>query len=145
MSNNSRKSIQKRIDTNKKALLKQLKQTPIVQVACSKAGLSRATFYRWRKEDTEFSNKVDEALSEGKLFINDMAESKLVSAIQDENLTAIIYWLKNHHWDYREKLEVTAKHSKFQKLTPEQEKIIAEALAKGSLLQADTKKTDSNE
>lgn len=115
-------------------MLAQLKQTPIIQVTCSKAGVSRATFYRWRKEDDEFSDLVDEALSQGKLFINDLAETKLLSAIQDENLTAVIFWLKNHHWDYQEKLEVTAKHAESQKLTPEQEKIIKKALEMGAII-----------
>lgn len=145
MENNPKTTIQHRIDINKETLLNLLRQTPIIQVACSKTGIGRATFYRWRKDDEEFSKMIDEAIFQGKLFINDLAESKLIAAIQDQNITAIIFWLKNHHWDYREKLEVTAKPAESQKLTPEQEKIISEALIKGSLLQSNTSDNENHE
>ena len=89
-------TVQKRIDSNKELLIEQLKKTPIVQVACEKVGVGRATYYRWRKEDEEFAKLADEAISEGNFLVNDMAESQLMSAIRDKNLTAIIFWLKHH-------------------------------------------------
>ncbi|KKT28770.1 MAG: hypothetical protein UW14_C0003G0018 [Candidatus Yanofskybacteria bacterium GW2011_GWA2_44_10] len=113
----------------KALLLEQLKKTPIVQIACEKLGISRMTYYRWRKSDTEFAKASDEALSEGSLLINDMAESQLISAIRDKNMTAVIYWLKNHHTTYTDRLEISGhlKHSS-EKLTPEQEALIKQAL-----------------
>lgn len=108
-------------------LLMQLKKTPIVQVACEKTGISRATYYRWRKDDPEFADKADIAIDEGLNLINDMAESQLISAIKDRNLTGIIFWLKNHHKNYSPKLEVTTKNGDIP-ITDEQREIIKHSL-----------------
>ena len=114
--------------TEKKGLLLlQLKKTPIVQVACEKTGISRATYYRWRKDDTEFADNADIAIDEGLNLINDMAESQLISAIKDRNLTGIIFWLKNHHKNYSPKLEVTTKNGDIP-ITDEQREIIKQSL-----------------
>jgi hypothetical protein len=48
--------------TSKTKLLAELKLTPIIQVACKKANIGRATYYRWRKEDLGFAASADEAL-----------------------------------------------------------------------------------
>ena len=39
---------------DKELILEQLRKTPIVQVACEKTGIARATYYRWRKKDKRF-------------------------------------------------------------------------------------------
>ncbi|MFA6185354.1 MAG: hypothetical protein WCT51_02195 [Candidatus Shapirobacteria bacterium] len=122
-------------DKNKQLLIEQLKKTPIIQIACEKVSVGRATFYRWKKDDENFSTQVDEALLDGNELVNDMAESQLMSAIRDKNLTAIIFWLKNHHQAYATKIEVTAKlkHDDEQ-LTPEQEALVMKALKLASVL-----------
>ncbi len=84
----------------KEEILNQLKTTPIVQVACQKTGVSRATYYRWKKEDVEFSVKIEESLREGKGYINDMAESQIIRMIKEGDRTACMYWLNNHHSGY---------------------------------------------
>ena len=92
-SNNKKKeTIKRRIKKEKELILEQLKRTPIVQVACEKTGIGRSTYYRWKKEDNKFAELADAAILEGSLFVNDMAESQLLSAIRDKNLTAIIFW-----------------------------------------------------
>lgn len=116
----------------KQKLLEQLKVTPIVQVACEKTGVSRATYYRWRKDDKEFAMTADQAIEDGSLLVNDMAESQLISAVRDKNMTAIIYWLRHHHPTYANTLQI--KHSiQDEELTPEQEALVRKALelAKG--------------
>lgn len=119
----------------KELLLEQLKKTPIIQIACEKSGIGRATFYRWKKEDEKFALKADEALIEGSALVNDIAESQLMSAIKDKNLTAIIFWLKNHHPSYATKVEVTARlKAENEILTPEQEALVTRALKLASLL-----------
>jgi len=75
----------------KQLLLDQLRKTPIVQIAAEKIGVGRATYYRWRKEDKKFLKDSDQAIFEGNLLINDMAESQLISAIKDKNITSIIF------------------------------------------------------
>ena len=122
-------------DKNKELLIEQLKKTPIVQVSCEKIGIGRATFYRWKQEDPDFATRADEALAEGSSLVNDVAESQLMSAIRDKNLTAIIFWLRNHHPNYANKLEVTARlKADNEVLTPEQEAIVTRALKLASLV-----------
>lgn len=114
---------------NKTLLLEQLKKTPIVQIACEKAGVGRATYYRWRKEDPDFAKTADEAISEGSFLVNDMAESQLMSAIRDRNLTAIIFWLKHHHPKYATRVEVSGRIEHLrQELTEEEKQLVERAL-----------------
>lgn len=98
----------KRQAQNKDKLLEQLAKTPIVQIACEKTGVSRATYYRWRQEDSEFATNADKAIVYGNSLMNDMAESQLLSLIKDKHPTAIIFWLKHHHPVYVPKIEVSA-------------------------------------
>jgi len=127
MENSEKSAIELRQEKIRIILLEQLKKTPIAQIACEKSGVSRATYYRWRKDDKLFAQAADTALLDGSLLINDMAESQLMQAIKDRNLTAIIFWLKHHHRDYTTTLKI--KHSiDDEVLTPEQEKLVRKAL-----------------
>lgn len=132
---NKSQTVVKRIDKNQELILEQLKKTPIVQVACEKVGVGRATYYRWRKEDEEFATQADSAIAEGSSLVNDMAESQLMAAIRDKNLTAIIFWLKHHHPNYATKVEVTARlKADNEVLTPEQEALVTKALQLAALI-----------
>ncbi len=116
-----------RQSAQKSLMIEQLKKTPIVQVACEKTGISRATYYRWYKADKEFAKKSDEALCEGSSLVNDMAESQLMAAIRDKNMTAIVFWLKHHHALYAPTMQI--KHTiEDDNLTPEQEALVRNAL-----------------
>ena len=122
-------SIAKRQEKEKQAIIDMLKKTPIVQIVCEKTGVSRATYYRWRKDDQEFARETDEALTQGSSLINDLAESQLISSIRDKNLTAIIFWLKHHHPSYATKVELTTSRNQQDiVLTPEQEVLMKKAL-----------------
>ncbi len=115
-------------------LLEQLRKMPIVQIACEKAGVSRATYYRWKKEDEKFAEAADEALQDGVTLVSDMAESQLLSQIRDNNLGAIMYWLKHRNPNYNTKLEVTAKiKTQDEALTPEQRALIEKAIELSAL------------
>ncbi len=127
------KDIQDRTAQNRQLMLEQLKKTPVVQICCEKLGVSRSTYYRWREEDPEFTKQADLALAEGVALVNDMAESQLLSAIRDRNISAIFYWLNHRHSAYSNKLEITAK-VKDESLTAEQEALIKKALEHASLL-----------
>lgn len=133
-------SITKRQDSQKKDLLMRLRETPVVEVACRKTGIARATYYRWRLIDEGFAKEADSALDDGSSLVNDMAESQLLSAIKDQNMTAIIFWLKSHHSAYANKVEVDAK-LKLDKetLTPEQETLVRNALKLAGLLTTNQK------
>jgi len=113
----------------KELLIKQLKNVPIIQLACEKAGICRSTYYRWRKESRQFTKETDEALLEGTLLINDVAESQLMSAIREKNMTAIIYWLRHHHPSYANKVEISGNLTYAdEELTPEQASLVRTAL-----------------
>jgi ACT domain-containing protein len=128
----------------KAMVIEQLNKTPIIQVACEKLNLSRATFYLWKQTDKEFAKKVDGAILTGRSLVNDLAESQLVNAIKDKNLSAITYWLRHHHRDYAEKLQI--KHTiEDESLTPEQEALVREALRLASSSQAQIINHDRND
>lgn len=91
---------------DKNKFLEELEKNPIIQIACRKTGIGKATYYRWIKEDKNFKEETEESLNKGRLLINDLAESKLISSISNNNLTAIIYWLKNNHSRYSEKVDL---------------------------------------
>ncbi len=123
------KTIEKRQSKNKKLLLELLRKTPIVQIACEKIGVGRATYYRWRKDDPEFTKQSDQALLDGSLLVNDMAESQLMSTIKDKNMTGIMFWLKHHHPAYATKVEVTTNNKNQDiELSDEQKELLIKAL-----------------
>ena len=123
-------------ERNQGVLIEQLKRTPIVQLACEKSGISRATYYRWRKESEEFAHAADTALTESVALMNDMAESQLLSSIRDGNLTGIIFWLKNRHQAYTTRVQIDATHRVLEeKLTPEQQQVVEEALRLSGITQ----------
>jgi len=129
------KSITKRQTKEKSTIIEQLRKTPIIQVACERANICRSTFYRWRKDDKDFTEAVEAAVEEGSNLINDMAESQLLSAIKDKNMSAIMFWLRSHHNAYRAKVEVTTKNEEMV-LTPEQEENIKRALSLASITES---------
>lgn len=114
--------------SKKEELIEQLRKTPVIEVACKKVGVGRATFYRWRKKDSKFAEEIDSALHEGAQLVNDMAESQLINSIKNGNLTGIIFWLKNHHKQYSPKLEVTTKNGDVP-LTEEQKELVRKSLS----------------
>lgn len=136
------KTIEKRQSKNKEQLLEILKKTPIVQIACEKAGIGRATYYRWRKEDSEFANASDEALQDGSLLVNDMAESQLMSAIKDKNMTAIIFWLKHHHPAYLTRVEITSGNHE-EKLSVEEQDSVKKALIMAGIVPVEKPKPNN--
>lgn len=122
-------------EKDKARLLTKLKRTPIVEVACKQAGVPRSTFYRWRKDDDAFAEAVDEAIDQSAGLISDMAESQLINAIKDQNMTAIMFWLKHHHRTYRNRVEIDAKVEGVQQgLTPEQTELVSQALRLAGLI-----------
>ena len=115
--------------------LEELKKIPIVQVACEKTGLSRNTVYRWRKEDIPFAKAMDDAMTEGVAFVNDMSESQLLTMIKEKNWSAISFWLRHRNDKYKNTLEISAKDDP-EELTPSQAKIVKQALKLARITQS---------
>lgn len=85
----------------KKRIIKELSLVPIVQIACKRVGISRATYYRWRDEDPAFARECNDAIEKGVLSINDLAESKLIHRLNEGDMRAISFWLTNNKDNYR--------------------------------------------
>lgn len=116
-------------DKDKQLLLAQLAKTPIVEAACKHIGLPRSTYYRWRNEDKSFAESCDETIEVSIGRINDLAESQLINAIKDQNMSAITFWLKHHHHRYRNRLEVDARiETVQQELSQDQVELVSKAL-----------------
>ena len=86
----------------------------IISYACQKAGIARRTYYNWLSKDEAFRNACDE-INES---VIDVVESKLLSKINDEDLTAIIFYLKTKgkHRGYVEKTENEVVVNQFEEL-----------------------------
>ena len=80
---------------------------------------------------------TDDAIATSSDLINDMAESQLISAIKEKNLTAIMYWLRHHHPTYIARIKIDANlRRESEELTPEQAIVVEQALIKAGLLSA---------
>lgn len=62
------------------------KSLGIVSTACIKVGIARQTHYRWLKEDEEYVRLCNECIEQKRDFI----ETTLLSAIQKDNITALM-------------------------------------------------------
>jgi len=120
-------TIEKRQAKLKEKLLVQLEKMPVVEFATKRAGASSSTYYRWINEDPMFARAAQQALDTGVQYINDMAESKLISGIAKEDRTMIIFWLKNRHHAYTDK-QLHTHVIPESPLTEERKREIAEAL-----------------
>ncbi len=96
-------SIDVRIRRQQEKLLEALAESGNVSFACKRAGISRDTYYRWRKEDEDFTDKAVLAIASGKEFVNDLAHSQLIRNIQNGDMGAIKFQLSNCHEDYHPK------------------------------------------
>ena len=61
-----------------------------ISATCSALGISRQTYYRWLKGDEDLAIDIEDS----KEAVIDNVESQLLSAINDGNITAIIFYLK---------------------------------------------------
>ncbi len=74
---------------DKQKFLDELENLPIVSVVCKRAGISKATIYRWVEDDADFKKKYDRSLKRGRDTLVDHAESKLVKMADKEHFGAI--------------------------------------------------------
>ena len=101
----------------KKMLIESLENSlGIVSTACTKANISRSSFYKWYKEDEVFKKKVDE-IDNVKL---DFVESQLFKNIQKEKERSIIFYLqhKGHKRGYiqQQNINLTSNDEEIKKI-----------------------------
>lgn len=125
-------TIEKRQSAAKRAVLDALREMPIVQIACKRAGIGRATYYRWRAEDADFSAECDAAVREGIDLINDMGESQIIQLIKEKKLPAIALWLRYNSPKYGGRAPARAPGPLLAALGSKDEKLFRKALALSS-------------
>lgn len=89
-----------RIQTQKRVFLESVAKMGIVEIACQKTGISRATFNRWKADDVEFRRQVMDAMNKGSEIMDDVVESKFIQLIQQGEIQAILFYLKYRHHKY---------------------------------------------
>lgn len=103
-------TLAKKTTEQKLVVLEHLAKCCIVQLACERTGVGRSTYYKWLSEDEEFKESADKAINAGRAYLNDIAFSGLLKKIQEGNMTAIIFLLKNNHPWFAEKIRHEHEH-----------------------------------
>lgn len=75
---------------DKELFLKELRKNPNISIVCRILNISRDTVYRWKKEDCDFETEFDYAVNEGRLAYYDLAESKLIGAVNEGKRWAVL-------------------------------------------------------
>lgn len=88
-----------------------------ITATCTALGISRKTFYEWKEK----KKKLAEGLEAAEEAIIDFAESKLVEHINNDDVQALIFFLrtKGKKRGYVEKTESDVNINQFEKLMQE--------------------------
>lgn len=137
---------QKRQEENKAKFIDKLRVTPIIQAVAAQVGVHRDTYYEWRSSDNKFKQDCLEAMDKGNEFVNDMMESLLIKSAKEGKLTAMIFWLKNHHPQYNDKRYYEHHHHMRQEdvLTDERKQMIEAAARAWSYVDPDEDERDED-
>lgn len=84
----------------KERIIIELGTTPIIEAACRKAGIARATYYRWLEEDDTFYSDAELAQAQGRERVSDMAESEIMKGIGRGDFRYVKYWLGHNNERY---------------------------------------------
>ena len=90
-----------------------------ITATCTALGISRKTFYEWKEK----KKKLAEGLEAAEEAIIDFAESKLVEHINNDDVQALIFFLrtKGKKRGYVEKIESDVNINQFEKLMQDTE------------------------
>lgn len=83
-----------------------LSENPCVHYACKKVGVSRATHYRWMKDNAEYRVEISRALKDGRTIWNENAEAALLKKVREGNMHAIKFYLSNNDPRYTPKRSI---------------------------------------
>lgn len=92
-------------EKKKELILEALEETMgMITTSCERAGVSRVSFEKWRKDDPEFDGKVNAIKAKQKEFV----EGQLMTAIRNGNVAAMMFFLKTQAgWRETQKIEVS--------------------------------------
>lgn len=85
-------------------ILESIRRGSTIIDACKAAGISRISFFLWRKKDPELDAKVEEALSTRAEIIEDV----VFMAAKNGDVRAALEWLKHKH-TWRTDINITGK------------------------------------
>lgn len=87
------------LDAYKKKVLEYLVKTAggTFAAGCKYANIPFSTAYAWRKDDPKWDEDVIAARNASDELGGDFAESKLMEAINNNELTGVIFYLKTKH------------------------------------------------
>ncbi len=94
-----KETLRLRIERQQKECIEAFKKTWTITGACLKVGINRTTLYSWMKRYPKFYTEMDEIKKQHV----DYVEGKLIKAIEEDELGAIIFFLKNNSRTYRPK------------------------------------------
>ena len=87
----------------KEQLIQELGKTGNIYWSCSKIGIDRSTFYRWKNKDKKFQEKVEMAEKMGRENMCDISEHALFENVKAGNQRAIEYALRFNSKKYGRK------------------------------------------
>lgn len=122
----------KRIAQSQKNWLEAFKKQWTITGACKVIGIDRGTYYLWEKKYPDFVKKMRELEEEQIEYV----EGKLYQALNDGNMTAIIFYLKNRsrsRWGAEERRKFDGELKAKLSLTDEQFNELLKSAKKGNL------------
>jgi len=90
-----------KLDTIKKKFVKFYKRDEVrgnVSMSCQASLISRQTYYDWLEKDETFRKAIYDA----KMSMCDDMEQVLIARAVEKDTTALIFWLKYNHPQYKE-------------------------------------------
>lgn len=119
---------------DKERFLETLRETPMITIAAKRLGIARATLYRWMQSPA-FKEKVEEALTEGRMKMSDLGEAMLVKKAQEGDMRAIKFLLSHNNDRYIavRTVEVPCTRNHENPLGREELEAIQQAMTRGLL------------
>lgn len=71
--------------------------------SASIAGIARGTYYNWLKDDNNFALEILDSEAD----LNDSIRQVLIEKAASGDMTAVIFYLKNRHPDFKQEKQVT--------------------------------------
>lgn len=99
---------QNKTAVSKEKFLEQLEKSfGLVATTCRKVGISRSTYYKWRKDDSQFADRADEV----KELQKDAVEALILKKMKDGDTAMLIFYAKTQMKDrgYVERTEIVGK------------------------------------
>jgi len=88
-------------ETTKEKLIQELEKSGNVYLSCLKVGINKATYYRWLKENNDFSKRAGQAIRSGRQNNCDVAEHSIMLLVKEKNLKAAQYILSHNSPRYK--------------------------------------------